>query len=181
MRRLPARSPFDSPCIASCQRQADEVGNVTRSGGDAGAARQDQRCGVVRERERAAELHNSLRAPAAMVPRPVIVVVPLTMTLLDVAAPMSVVVALAMVCVVAQLRAPVMVSPALATAPTCAAVVLCGLLVLPVWLVSVVRLSLICFCSLPSAPSTVSDAVITALVAVLSPLSTVASTRAAVK
>ena len=95
---------------------------------------------------------------------------------------MSVVVALAMVCVVAQLRAPVMgVASFLATAPTCAAVVLCGLLVLPVWLVSVVRLSLICFCSLPSAPSTVSDAVITALVAVLSPLSTVASTRAAVK
>ena len=43
-----------------------------------------------------------------------------------------------------------------AAAPTCAAVVPCGLLVLLVWLVSVVRLSLICFCSLPSALRTVS-------------------------
>ena len=59
-------------------------------------------------------MHNSLRTRSDGA-QPVIVVVPLTMTLLDVAAPMSVVVALAMVCVADQLRAPVAVSPALAT------------------------------------------------------------------
>ena len=41
--------------------EADEVGDVASGGGDAGAARQDERCGVVREREGAAELHNTFR------------------------------------------------------------------------------------------------------------------------
>jgi hypothetical protein len=45
-------------------------------------------------------------APAAMVPRPVMVVVPLTMMLFDVAADRSTVAALAMVCVADQLRDP---------------------------------------------------------------------------
>ena len=62
-------------------------------------------------------LSHTLRAPAAMVPRSVMVVVPLTMTLFDVAAPMSVVAALAMVCVVAQLESAGHGVASLATAP----------------------------------------------------------------